>query len=212
VSYDYVIDPEEWALAVQVGTELAMGIVMRRTEPVESSNDKICPRCRKDNSQARVIGSWIDCWYCEGRFCVSEVEADLDAHNAEGPSLVQETNGPVMAPHHEADANAADVALFKRIHLVNVTLGVASLPSSCSDDINDFALLCSAYLNMLSRQSEDTADAVAPMSPSDYGAAVQVLIDLLQASPESETVSGDFLTSSMEDSPWDEFLTTPAMG
>ncbi|EPT05339.1 hypothetical protein FOMPIDRAFT_1021593 [Fomitopsis schrenkii] len=47
----------------------------------------------------------------------------------------------------------------------------------------------------------------------DNGAAVQALMEVLQASPEFRAVAdfNDFLTSPME-SPWDDFLTTPVVG
>lgn len=83
-------------------------------------------------------------------------------------------------------------------------------------------------------QSAELDTAVPISKASDNGAAVQALMDVLQgkidppvlsatgltplrhavpASPEFQMADdfNEFLTSPMDDSPWDEFLTTPAM-
>lgn len=53
------------------------------------------------------------------------------------------------------------------------------------------------------------AVASAPAVSDD--AAVQALMEVLQASPDFQQGFEDFLTSPMDDSPFDDFLTTPSM-
>jgi len=53
--------------------------------------------------------------------------------------------------------------------------------------------------------------AAAPVAAGDDAAAVQALMEVLQASPDFQQGFEDFLTSPMEDSPLDDFLTTPLM-
>ncbi|KAF7791458.1 hypothetical protein EIP86_002474 [Pleurotus ostreatoroseus] len=103
----------------------------------------------------------------------------------------------------------------------------------------DFDSLCSSYLSMLSQKSEDRIPAVNTTAMDSVGsndaAAVQALIEVLQgefeslifrmtrsdssgvliASPEFRDLPGDFgsefLTSPLDESPWEEMLTTPAL-
>lgn len=74
------------------------------------------------------------------------------------------------------------------------------------------------YLNMLSQKPEEPfAPEAAPSAPvhDEQAAAVQALMEVIQqASPEFQA-AGDFseyLTSPMDESPWEDFLTTPALG
>ncbi|CCL99731.1 uncharacterized protein FIBRA_01753 [Fibroporia radiculosa] len=92
------------------------------------------------------------------------------------------------------------------------------VPASSSTNNFDFDTLCSSYLTMLSQKSEERGSAahsadVSSEAPNN-GAAVQALMEVLQASPEFQMASdfNDYLTSPMEDSPWDDLLTTPAIG
>ncbi|CAL1712320.1 unnamed protein product [Somion occarium] len=97
----------------------------------------------------------------------------------------------------------------------------SAVSTSPSTDF-DFSNLCSNYLTMLSQKPDTRSDnmaavpsnTTAPMSATataDDAAAVQALMDVIQASPEW-FASEEFLTSPMEDSPWEEFLNTPAVG
>ncbi|PCH39830.1 hypothetical protein WOLCODRAFT_23656 [Wolfiporia cocos MD-104 SS10] len=69
---------------------------------------------------------------------------------------------------------------------------------------------------MLSQKPEEGISAVSSTADAsnDNGAAVQALMEVLQASPEFNMANdfNEYLTSPMEDSPWDDFLTTPALG
>ncbi|KZT65831.1 hypothetical protein DAEQUDRAFT_676084 [Daedalea quercina L-15889] len=71
---------------------------------------------------------------------------------------------------------------------------------------------------MLTQKPEDRQHPAVEAVPSgddnaDNGAAVQALMEVLQASPEFHAVAdfSEYLTSPME-SPWDDFLTTPVVG
>lgn len=65
---------------------------------------------------------------------------------------------------------------------------------------------------MLSQKPADSMSAAAPATPD----AVQAVLDLLIASPEFQSLGnefpGDYLTSPMDESPWEQMLTTPALG
>ncbi|KAH9841677.1 uncharacterized protein C8Q71DRAFT_700622 [Rhodofomes roseus] len=89
-----------------------------------------------------------------------------------------------------------------------------SISASNANPDPDFSSLCSNYLAMLTKKPEDRQQSAADALPDvDNGAAVQALMEVLQASPEFQAVAdfNDFLTSPME-SPWDDFLTTPVVG
>ncbi|KAI0667684.1 hypothetical protein C8Q78DRAFT_1196086 [Trametes maxima] len=106
--------------------------------------------------------------------------------------------------------------------------------ASSSTDI-DFSSLCSNYLTMLSSKPEETQTAPARASASHSlpdTDTVQAIMDVLQgmspaaaqqwrvltpgfpssASPDFPHDFNEFLTSPMEDTPFEEFLTTPALG
>ncbi|KAI0770053.1 hypothetical protein C8Q74DRAFT_1201989 [Fomes fomentarius] len=70
---------------------------------------------------------------------------------------------------------------------------------------------------MLSQKPEETQSAPQRANPHDIAAdpeAVQAIMDVIQASPEFRMATdfNEFLTSPMEDSPFEDFLTTPAIG
>ncbi|OSX56413.1 hypothetical protein POSPLADRAFT_1050639 [Postia placenta MAD-698-R-SB12] len=71
---------------------------------------------------------------------------------------------------------------------------------------------------MLSQKNSEkdfaALDAVPVSAASENGAAVQALMEVLQASPEFQIAEdfSEYLTSPMEDSPWGDFLQTPALG
>lgn len=67
---------------------------------------------------------------------------------------------------------------------------------------------------MLSQKPADSVPAAASASVDE---SVQAVFDLLIASPEyqslgNEFLGGDYLTSPMDDSPFEDMLTTPALG
>lgn len=68
---------------------------------------------------------------------------------------------------------------------------------------------------MLSQKDDHAAadHSVVPAA-APTAEAVQALVEVLQASPEFQTMDtfADYLTSPFEDSPFDDFLTTPVMG
>lgn len=72
---------------------------------------------------------------------------------------------------------------------------------------------------MLSQKTEEQSPAVTnaamDSASTNDAAAVQALIEVLQASPEFRDFNGDFgsefLTSPMDESPWEDMLTTPAL-
>ncbi|KAH9936433.1 uncharacterized protein B0H18DRAFT_867937 [Fomitopsis serialis] len=93
-----------------------------------------------------------------------------------------------------------------------------STQASTSNIDSDFSSLCSNYLAMLNKMPEDRQQSAADAVPDgdagvEDGVAVQALMEVLQASPEFQSVADfqDYLTSPME-SPWDDFLTTPVVG
>ena len=110
----------------------------------------------------------------------------------------------------------------------------APVASSSTSDF-DFSSLCSNYLTMLSQKHEETQPAPERAAPMHDVAAdadtVQAIMEVIQgvfsddadgatstysrrsASPEFRMANdfSEYLTSPMEDSPFEDFLTTPAL-
>ncbi|EKM52068.1 uncharacterized protein PHACADRAFT_262523 [Phanerochaete carnosa HHB-10118-sp] len=100
------------------------------------------------------------------------------------------------------------------------------IPSSSTNTDLNFDHLVSNYLNMLSQKPlEQSAAPSAPTMSDDNAAALQAVLEVIQASPEFQqmqdfgALTGDmpgdydsFLTSPMEESPYEDMLPTPALG
>ncbi|EMD31368.1 hypothetical protein CERSUDRAFT_127396 [Gelatoporia subvermispora B] len=114
----------------------------------------------------------------------------------------------------------------------SVASSSTSIPSS--SNIDNFSLLCSSYLNMLSQKAQDQSsavDATAPAVSVSDDVALQAVMEVLEgelsgttnmtpeliaddaASPEYQSIQdfGEYLTSPLE-TPWEDFLNTPALG
>ncbi|TFK90552.1 hypothetical protein K466DRAFT_644400 [Polyporus arcularius HHB13444] len=140
------------------------------------------------------------------------------------PSNRPRTSHPVF---HSTSALAAHHGIPQSLPPVPRTTKFASASSSApapappvassSTSDFDFASLCNNYLTMLSQKSEETQSAPERAAPMHDAAAdadtVQAIMEVIQASPEFRMANdfSEFLTSPMEDSPFEDFLTTPAL-
>jgi len=141
------------------------------------------------------------------------------------PSDRPRTSHPVfhstsdLVAHHGLPQSLPPVPRTTRYSSTTVSNSPSeSTQASTSNLDSDFSSLCSNYLAMLNKMPEDRQQSAAGAVPDgdasvDNGVAVQALMEVLQASPEFQSVADfhDYLTSPME-SPWDDFLTTPVVG
>lgn len=143
------------------------------------------------------------------------------------------TNPTALAAHHGIPQSLPPVPRTTRY----TTTENQAISSPSSNNDFDFSILRSNYLTMLSQKPAETIPGAHPASFGDD--SVQAVLDLLIgdytryidrsnapdhfprqriASPEYQSLGHDFgapedyLTSPMDDSPWDEMLTTPALG
>lgn len=146
------------------------------------------------------------------------------------------TSTSALAAHHGIPQSLPPVPRTTRYQESPASSNTLSASNNTTD--YQFDSLCSDYLNMLSQKPEESyiPEPATQVVDSDLGAAVQALMDVIQgsprvvdiarvisltrcdsvctASPEFQAV-GDFneyLTSPMDESPWEDFLTTPALG
>lgn len=138
-----------------------------------------------------------------------------------------------LAAHHGIPQSLPPVPRTTRYQEPQASTSTFSAPNTDFE----FTSLCSSYLNMLSQKPQEPVipESTHSMPTDEHAAAVQALMDVIQgnygflrrgrvqltrydsydiASPQFQTGSDfdDFLTSPMEESPWEEFLTTPALG
>ncbi|KAI0754805.1 hypothetical protein C8Q80DRAFT_1216648 [Daedaleopsis nitida] len=124
-----------------------------------------------------------------------------------------------LAAHHGIPQSLPPVPRTSRFAQPTTPAPAPAPPvaSSSTSDF-DFSSLCSNYLSMLSQKPEETQSAPERAHTLQDLAtdpdAVQAIMDVIQASPEFQMANdfNDFLTSPMEDSPFEDFLTTPAIG
>ncbi|KAH9891798.1 hypothetical protein C8Q73DRAFT_700911 [Cubamyces lactineus] len=127
------------------------------------------------------------------------------------------TSTSALAAHHGIPQSLPPVPRTSRFAPVSspaVSHPAPAPPVASSSTDLDFSSLCSNYLTMLSQKPEESqvARATAPHELAPPSAdTVQAIIDVLQASPEFPQDLNEFLTSPMDDSPFEDFLTTPAL-
>lgn len=139
------------------------------------------------------------------------------------------TSTSALAAHHGIPQSLPPVPRTTRYSQPVPTPAEQSVPIISANDF-DFTSLCSNYLTMLSQNPEqqsnvaDGPSASADSSPDmqDHTTAVQALLDVLQGTSvyglaesarnltfEDSASPYAYLTSPMDESPWDDMLTTP---
>ncbi|EIW59302.1 uncharacterized protein TRAVEDRAFT_36747 [Trametes versicolor FP-101664 SS1] len=126
------------------------------------------------------------------------------------------TSTSALAAHHGIPQSLPPVPRTTRFSSASpaVSRPAPAPPVASSSTDFDFSSLCSNYLTMLQNPEKPQSPAVAS-APHNLGPdqdTVQAIMDVLQATPEFQHDFSEFLTSPMEDSPFEEFLTTPALG
>jgi hypothetical protein len=136
------------------------------------------------------------------------------------PSSSTLKGSPTTSSTHPVFHNVNDLAAHHGIPTyLPPTPRTVNRRSSSLDDMpqptetDPFSSLCSEYLNMLDGPSSETSPNTAshpPISPDDE--AAQAILSVLRAGYSSvpPPSSDEFLTSPME-SPFDDFLSTPAL-
>ncbi|KAI0086952.1 hypothetical protein BDY19DRAFT_893767 [Irpex rosettiformis] len=117
------------------------------------------------------------------------------------------TNPTALAAHHGIPQSLPPVPRTTRY----LSTENQAISSSSSNNDFDFSTLRNNYLTMLSQKP------VTAAPPASVDESVQAVFDLLIASPEYQSLgnefpSSEYLTSPMDDSPWEDMLTTPALG
>ncbi|KAL7279830.1 hypothetical protein ACG7TL_006237 [Trametes sanguinea] len=90
-----------------------------------------------------------------------------------------------------------------------VSSAASATPVASSSNDFDFSSLCSNYLTMLSQKPEETQNPATAAAQQPMSDTFQALMDVVQAHGPDFS---EYLTSPMEDSPFEDFLTTPALG
>jgi hypothetical protein len=158
------------------------------------------------------------------------VSNNVPVNSSWTPSHPVFTNPTALAAHHGIPQSLPPVPRTTRY---TTTENQASTSSSSNDF--DFSILRENYLTMLSQKPADSMSAAAPETPDAVQAVLDLLIGndspldypqispanicfllFLAASPEFQSLGSefpaDYLTSPMDESPWEQMLTTPALG
>jgi len=100
-----IIQPSEFASAVQSGVKLEMSIVMWQ----KTADERKCPRCGHINFPPTAINGWIECRRCLGHFLITAANQDnlRTESNVQGDENCGGPTNDDGAIHH-----------FRRIHVI----------------------------------------------------------------------------------------------